>query len=290
MSKTSQLLVMIAAMCWGVIGIFSRQLVAAGFSFVEIAAARGLITSVCLFAFLLITDRKKMKISIKDLWIFIVMGGVGVAMFNIFYFRTLETITMSATTILLYTSPFIVMVISAFAFNDKITKQKVAAVMIAFAGCLMTVGIAGGGDMVPMGIITGLAAAFCYSQYTIFGKFALKKYSPVTIPAYAFGIVGVILGPFCDWGKMFALLSEDSGNTANLLILGLCLTLLPFICYTNALKRIEASKAMIIAFVEIPTAAVAGMLVFNETLTLLKVAGIALVFVAVVVLNMERKI
>jgi len=290
MNKTAQLLIMTAAMCWGLIGIFSRQLVAAGFAFVEIGVARCLITAVCLFAYLLMTDRKKIKINLGDIKYFVCIGGFGIAIFNVFYFRTMEMITLSATTILLYTSPFIVMIISALAFKDKITRYKVAALIIAFVGCLMTLGITGGDmDINLAGVLSGLASAFCFSQYTIFGKIALRKYSPVTISAYACVIAFIFLIPFCDVGKMIALMSESSVNVMNLFILGFFLTLVPFVCYTNGLNKIEASRAIIIAFFEIPTAAMVGIIVFEEMLTLVKVAGIALVFVSLFVLNINGK-
>ena len=213
------------------------------------------------------------------------MGGIGVALFNMFYFRTIQMTTLSTASILLYTAPFMVMVISALLFKDRITLQKVCALLIAFTGCVMTIGFIDSEELSIIGILSGLAAAFCFSQYTIFGKIALHKYNPFTVTAYAFGAVAILLAPFCDFGKMITLMGESYVCAINLLTLGLFLTLIPFICYTKGLEKMEPSRAMIIAFVEPLTAAVAGVAAFGETLSPIKISGMALIFLSLIILS-----
>ena len=43
--------------------------------------------------------------------------------------------------------------------------------------------------------------------------------------------------------------------------------------YTKGLEKMEPSRAMIIAFVEPLTAAVAGVIAFDETMSLIKISG-----------------
>jgi drug/metabolite transporter (DMT)-like permease len=284
-SKSAEFLIIVAAVCWGLIGVFTRQLTSSGFSYAEIAFARSIITSLCLLMFLYITNNKNVKVNIKDIGVFVCMGGVGIALFNMFYFRTIQIITLSMACILLYTAPFMVVLMSALIFKDRITLQKICALFIAFTGCLMTVGLAGSGETSLTGLFSGLAAAFCFSQYTIFGKIALRKYDPFTVTAYAFGTAAILLIPFCDFGKVMTLLGESSVNTINLLIVGFFMTLIPFICYTKGLEKTEPGKAMIIAFIEPLTASITGIVVFGEMLSLVKVSGMALIFISLIILN-----
>ncbi|MCL1982418.1 MAG: DMT family transporter [Clostridiales bacterium] len=294
MNKTAQLLIVFAAACWGLLGLFTRHMAAIGFTFAEMSASRGLIVSVCLFVFFLLTDREKMKINPPDIWIFAVMGGVGIALYNVIYFRTMQMITLSASSALLYTSPFMVTVLSALIFKDKITTQKVAALLIAFTGCVLAVGliradgIAVGGDINVPGILFGLASALCFSQYTVFGKVALRKYNAYTATAYTFGMAGVSLVPFCDWRHLFMLIGESSHNAMYLFAFAFLMTLIPFVCYTKGLEKMEASRAMVILFVEPLTSTIAGRAVYGEALTPVKIVGIALIFLSLVVLNLKR--
>jgi len=287
MKRSAQLLIILAATCWGMLGIFTRQLTAVGFSFVEITLSRSMITAVFLFAFLIITDREKIKIMKKDIWIFLCMGAFGIVFNNICYFNTIELITLSAASILIYTAPYMVMIMSALIFKERITWQKVSALMIAFSGCVMTIGITDHDTISIIGILSGLGSAFGYSLYSIFGRIALQRYHPLTITAYTFAVAGFALIPFSNIGKMFTILAEDSTGLRNILILGICLTIVPFVCYTKGLKDIEPSKASIIAFVEPLTASISGIIVFGEMLSLLKILGIILIFLSLAILNVN---
>ena len=288
MNIISQMLVIIAAVCWGLLGIFTRPLMAEGLTPVDIVAARNIITAVCLFMFMSLTDREKLKIRLKDLKIFICMGVFGLALNSSFYFLAMNLISLSAASILLYTSPYMVMLQSAIVFKEKITAQKTSALFIAFTGCVMTVGVISDVNISVLGIAAGLAAAFFYSLYTILGKAALSKHAHFTVTSYSFAVAGLLMAPFCNFGKIFAL-SIVGGNLMNLLVVSFCLTLLPFVCYLKGLEKLEPSRASIISFAEPLTAAIAGIAVYNEMLSAVKILGGALIFLSLIVLNIRFK-
>ena len=61
--------------------------------------------------------------------------------------------SLSIAAVLLYTAPAIVMVISAVAFKEKITVQKISALLLALLGCVLVSGIIGTKALV--GIVFG---------------------------------------------------------------------------------------------------------------------------------------
>ena len=290
MSKSAQLFIIYATVSWGLVGLWSRKLTAIGFSYTELAAARCIISAVCIFAFLLIANREKAKINIKDIWIFFFTGGLGLSACYIFYFFTAATITLSATTILVYTSPYMVMLMSALLFKEKVTRQKLGALLIAFTGCVMTVGLIDNSNLPAIGIMSGLASAFLYSLYTIFGKVALRKnYTSLTVTAYSYLIASIVLIPFCSLRNIVTITGESGANLVNLLVFGLLFTLIPTISYMKGLQKLEPGRVSIIAFVEPMTAAIAGIVVYNEMLSVIKIIGMALIFLALVILNLKPK-
>ena len=204
-------LMVIAAGClWGVIGLFSRKLSAVGFDAVQITALRSLVTAVGLFLLLFCKDRKLCRIDWKDLWMFLGTGICSIAGFNIFYFVTISITTLSVAAILLYTAPFFVMVLSAVLFHEKITAQKVKGLVLALAGCICTTGIFSGSIHVTvLGILTGVASGFCYALYSIFGKFALKKYTSETVTLYTFLMASAAMLPLSHPADMFSLAVSD---------------------------------------------------------------------------------
>ena len=180
------------------------------------------------------------------------------------------------------------MMMSALFFKERVTLQKLSALLIAFTGCVMTVGLIDRSIISSTGVLTGLSAAFCYSLYTIICKIALRKYDAFTVTAYGFGIAGLLLAPLCDFEKMTFLMGESAVNLLYILILGVLLTILPSVSYTKGLKELEPSRASILAFVEPLTSSVAGAAVYGEMLSPVKLLGMALIFISLVILNLNQ--
>ncbi len=91
--------------------------------------------------FLLIFDRKLFVIRLKDLWCFLGTGICSIVFFNFCYFKAITMTSLSVAAILLYTAPAIVMVLSYFLFKEKLTKRKLLALAMTFAGCVLVTGI-----------------------------------------------------------------------------------------------------------------------------------------------------
>lgn len=238
-------LMVIAAGClWGVIGLFSRKLSAAGFDAVQITALRSLVTAAGLFLLLFGKDRKLCRVDWKDLWMFLGTGICSIAGFNIFYFVTISITTLSVAAILLYTAPFFVMVLSAVLFHEKITAQKVKGLVLALAGCICTTGIFSGSIYVTvLGILTVWLMVSAMQLYSIFGKFALKKYTSETVTLYTFLMASVAMVPLSHPVDMFSLAVSDFSLTGAILLLGLVCTLLPFLLYTRGLSRMDSGQS-----------------------------------------------
>jgi len=288
-SKIPQLCIALAATGWGLTGLFTRELSAAGFSYFDIAGVRVFLSGVLVFAFLLLTDRKSLKFKLKDIWIFLLMGFFGSAMLTTLYFYTMELITLSAASILLYTAPFMIIIVSAILFKEKFTRSKTSALFIAFAGCVMTVGIVDRDELSTFGIILGLVCALLYTINTTVAKFGLRKYSPFTIAVYCYFAASLILLPFCDVAGIVTLIRENTENVTNFLLLVVFISALPAILYYKGLEKTQPGRASIITFIEPMVATAAGLIVYNEMLTVVKVFGICLIFLSLFILSLQEQ-
>ena len=278
------IMILIAASGWGIIGVFSRPLAAVGLNVVQVTFVRSLTVLAGMAVLLLIKDRALPRVRLKDMWIFLGTGLVSIVFFNVCYFLTIERTTLAAASILLYTAPCFVMLMSACFFKEKITLQKVAALVLAFVGCALASGFAGG-DIGLGALLTGLGAGLGYASYSIFGKVALEKYQTFTVIFYTFVISTVCLFPFAGLPAIASVFAARPEGIAPALGLGLVSTFMPYVFYTYGLKYVEAGKASVLAFAEPMVAAVAGIVMFSEPLHTKNVAGIALIFAAIVLLN-----
>lgn len=278
----SAAMILAAATGWGLIGVFSRPLDARGLSPIQITFTRSLITAALMGLFLLIKDRSLLKVRLRDFWMFLGSGLLSIVFFNVCYFLTIERTTLAAASVLLYTAPCFVMLMSAAFFGEKITAQKIIALVPAFAGCALASGFTGG-RIGAFALMTGIGSGLGYALYSIFGKAALRKYSQFTIIFYTFAVASLGLLPFSGLPHIASVIAGGGAPAA--LGLGVFSTFLPFVLYTGGLANIDAGKASVLAFAEPMVAAVAGIFIFHESLTVKNAAGIILIFAAIVLLN-----
>ena len=78
------------------------------------------------------------------------------------------------------------------------TNRKLAALAVTFSGCALVVGVLPGmrQEYSVVGLASGLGAGFGYALYSIFGKFALRHYSALTVTIYTFAFASAVILPY----------------------------------------------------------------------------------------------
>ncbi|KAB2338268.1 EamA family transporter [Cytobacillus depressus] len=280
------LMIAAGASLWGIIAVFVKELADYGFAAMEIVAIRVIYAALFLLTIGLLKYRKQMKLKqALDIRLFIGTGILSVVFFNYCYFTTISQMNISIAVILLYTSPAFVTVLSLIFLKEKLNINKILAVLGTIIGCILIAGVsAGDSNITLLGILTGLGSGLGYALYTIFGKFALKKYQPFTITLYTFIVAALFLLPITQlWQKLDLLM-----NTNVLLYsigLGFIPTVLAYFIYTWGLEKIEGSKAAVIATVEPVVATLLGVMLYGERLGLIQIAGAFLIFCSVIIVN-----
>lgn len=285
--RKSGIYVIAAGILWGCIGLFTRPMYAAGVSvFGAIALRNGgaMLGLVLIFAVL---DRSAFKIRAKHLPIFFCTGIISILLFTLCYFACQQICSLAVSGILLYTAPAFVMIMSALLWREKINGRKLAAMALAIIGCALVANPGSGEKITAAGMLLGLGAGFFYATYSIFGRYALKHYGSNTVTLWTFIFAG--LGSLCLAGRSAAAALGEKGVTAEAAGLVLLSTIAPYLLYTRGLKGTESSKASIMASVEPVTAALAGVIVFSEKMTVLTAAGMVCVLLGIVLLAAKNK-
>lgn len=276
--------ILLAAALWGMIGLWNRRLMAGGFSPWSIVLVRNFGGLAALTAIFACFDRRVFHVERKHLKYFFGTGIVSVLLFTVCYFSCQQICSLAVASILLYTAPSIVVILSAILWKEPITKRKLAALALTLIGCACVTGIFSGGLSVTVpGILLGLGAGFFYALYSIFGRYALAHYDPMTVTYWTF--------VFCGLGGLFFIRPAELVNLARpdmwLTCIGLVLfsSTLPYIFYTKGLARVESGKASIMASLEPVVASIVGVAVFGEPMGALTFVGIVCVLGGVCILR-----
>lgn len=137
----------------------------------------------------------------------------------------------------------------------------------------------------PFIIFTGLSSGFCYALYSIFGRIALKKYSSSTVTAYTFLFAAIASMFVVDFPKIGEVMVSSPNAILLAVFFAYISAFFPYILYTQGLKNTEPGNAAVMATFEAVVASVAGIIVFDESLTMIAALGIALVLFSVFILN-----
>ena len=288
MKKLSTLFIIVAGILWGLMGIFSSSLKDIGYNSVEGSAIRVIICAIILAAI----NFKKLKIEIKDLWKFFLIGIASILTMSITYFESIERSSLTVASILLYTAPVMVTLMSALFYKEKITPRKIICLIGAVLGIIMISGIDSKTRISTSGLIFGLLSGFSYSLYSIIGKLILKKYEPITVSSYAF--------IFAAAGSLFIVDIPHIANTficsenllytsAIMLGCGILTAAIPYTLYTLGLKYVPAGKASILACVEPLTASAIGMSFYGDSIGIVSLVGMLLILSAVTFLSLFQK-
>ena len=282
------ILVILAGIFWGSMGLFVRTMGSRGFSSVQTTAVRLTIAALFFLIILLLRKPSDLRIRLRDIPLFLAL--ISILFFTICYFTAINMLSLSTAAILLYTSPIWVMLMSVAFFREKFTSRKLFSLLLAFGGCVLVSGISGG-NLSMAGLLFGLGSGIGYALYSIFGTVALRRYSPLTVTAWAFLIAALGIQFICPPAKLIALFRAAPAPAGTLLfavLMALVTAVTPYLLYTLGLARIEASRAAILATVEPMVATLFGTLVFSEPLTPSSVFGILLILAAIVLLNLRQ--
>jgi len=283
--KKAYIQIMLAAVLWGIMGVFVRGLTALGISQMQVGLLRVSVASVVMMLVLLRKDQRLFRVRLRDLWCFVGTGVVSLTFMNLCYFTAMQYVTLSVASVLLYTAPAIVMLLSAPLFGEKITATRLGVLALVFGGCTIVTGLIGGGavDISLPGVLYGLGAGLSYALYSIFSRYALNRgYHTFTVTFYTFffSMLGSI--PFAGVGTLVVHMTPQVLMYAA--GIGIVCCVLPYLLYTKGLSGTDNSTASMLATLEPAVATLSGVLFFHEIMYWYNLVGMALLFAGIVAL------
>jgi len=271
-------LIIISGISFGTGAIFARLAYESGTTPITLLFLRFGIASICMLFIMLVRGIPLPRERI--LLILMLMGAVGYVGQSFCYFTALTLVSAGLVALLLYLHPAVVTVLAVIILKEPISKWKIIALMFALVGTALTIGPAGGGK--PLGIILSLGAAFIYSFYILVGSKITKQgtaiqSSTVIITSAAIVYSGIIAikGPafpttLLGWASVSAV--------------ALISTVLAIVTFLAGLERVGPTNASILSTIEPVTTVILAMLVLDEVITPLRIAGGMMILFAVIIL------
>jgi drug/metabolite transporter (DMT)-like permease len=295
------LLVLLSAAAFGGLPVFAKLAYAEGVNLKTLLALRFTIAAVVMWVLWAYQRSQKREGQAATRWAqilpLIVMGALGYVGQSFAYFTAVDIISITATSLLLYTYPALVALLAWLFFKEPFTLQKFGALALAGAGTMMVLSIfstlftAGGnalGELQPAGVAWALAAAAIYSGYIIAGA----KYTATVSPIFSSAIIiSSAALTYVAWGALSGELQLQVSLPGLVWATGLALvsTVVAITTFFAGLRYVGPSRAAIISTLEPTVSVLLAALVFQEMITVEQLAGGVLILIAVVVLQLKPR-
>jgi len=185
------------------------------------------------------------------------------------------------------TSPYFMLILAYFLFKDKITFKKILAAVLAFTGCVFIIDIFNGTDKLEVvGVFLGLMSGLMLAAFTIGGKVVEKRgYSESTTMFYFFLFSLLLSIPFTDFSQIWTVVTKGWVLPICVLLMGVACTLAPNFMIFYSVRRLDPALISVILILSLIVATICGVVFFKNPFDVFDAIGIALVIIAIVILN-----
>ncbi|MCT4583853.1 MAG: DMT family transporter [Peptostreptococcaceae bacterium] len=283
-SIKSQLFVLLGAILWGTTGsaqAFAPKLATP----LAIGALRMAVggSTLILIAKLKGAFKEKMNLDKKLLF----TASICMAVYQPLFFLGVFKTGVALGTVLAIGSAPVFSGIIEYLFGKKPSQRWLIAALLSVLGCVLLFGGQGSMNMNILGSLLSLGAGLSYAIYVRVSQKLFKDSRGDAVNGLVFFFSAIILSPvlfFYDLSWLFT-----TRGILTTMHLGLIATALAYTLFAYGLVGISTPKAVTLTLAEPLTAAILGVLVFNEKLTVISMFGIILLFVGLIINSYPEK-
>ena len=267
----------ISMIIFGSVGYFS---VKSGLPSIELVFVRCLCATILLGSVWFFGIHKKQKHFMyvpKKEYVFSVLCGFFLVWNWVFFFRSIETMSVTVAISIYHLAPVLVLLLGAVLYRERVT--FIAGT--AFAICLMGTLLVGGinqhtslNDFLSTGILWAFAAALFYALTTLTGK-AIQTLDSTLTTVIQTTLGVIMLLPLVDWSHFNQLNLE---NWFYILVTGFIHTGFVYYLFFNSLRSLKAQTIAILVFLDPAVAILIDIVFTHYPPDVYQVIGILLTF------------
>lgn len=220
-----------------------------------------------------------------------ILGIIGYYVASLLDFLGLQYVTASLERLILYLYPTIVLILSWLIFKQKITRIQYGALLVTYAGVLLTfAGEAFGAAQ--QDLLTGafliFVCAFVYAVYVVFTGKMVREVGTWLFTCYAMlaATAGILIHVWLHNGLAIFHFSKPVYEYS--FWLALVGTVLPTLMVSEGLRRVGANDGAMIGFVGPISTIALGAWFLDEPVTPVQLLGTAVVGAGVLMISIKR--
>ena len=239
----------------------------------------------------------------KKHWLeFSIMGLVSVTFYQFGYLYGETYTAASDASLVVATSPIIVLFVAAIMIHESITPLKIIGSVIAFLGVAVIVGFSPNTNVTDryLGDLFVFFAAICYGTYTVLLRRLFNKYdkkpssfhvlSWVSFSGLIFTIpFAILISPQYFTSGLTPYFNIDTHVWVGILYLALFSSLIAYLTYTEGVKRIGASRSAVFVNL-VPVVGIAASVFIREKIDpVVHFLSFLCIFAGIMMVNYKKK-
>jgi drug/metabolite transporter (DMT)-like permease len=280
---------MTAATLWALNGSLARFLLDDHMPAARLAELRSVFAFTILAIGIALTKPRLLKVRTKDIPRLALLGIVGFAGVNAFYFAAIARLQIGVALTVQYLGPLLLLLYLKVIHRRALKPGIWTAAALTVTGCFFVVRAYHPGSLDGAGVAYAFAAAITFAIYLFASEQAGHRYEPATTLAWAFGLATafwLITQP--PWSFPFHILSESPSNALYAAYVVIGGTLIPFACMVAAVRHLPASRAAVVATLEPVFGALLAWPIHGQALAPIQIAGGLLAIGAIIWVQSQR--
>ena len=273
--RRGTLAILVAVLCWGLLGVMARVALADGTPPLTIAFWRASLAAVLFTAHAAIARAEPLRRADRPAAVF--LGVAGVSVFYLAYLNSVEQGGAALSAILLYSAPIWVAIGGRIFFHERVSVRAAASLSLTLLGVAVVAIASGQGSLrwSPGAVGWGLLSGATYALYYLVGRRLFSHNASARVMSWALSIGAAAMLPFVTFTTM------RLAAWGGIAFLAVVCTYAAYLAYAEGVKRLPSARAATIATLEPVIAVVAAYVVWGERLSPLGLAGAATVIAGV---------
>lgn len=259
---------LVSMLMFGTNGIVASKILLNSY---EIVFLRTLLGSILLLLLFVLFGGKFTFLKNKKDFLFIALSGLAMGTSWMFLYEAYQEIGISIGTLVYYCGPVIVMIMSPFMFNEKLTRTKIVGFIVVVIGLFLINGGAEGGKTALWGMICGIMSAVTYFFMVTFNK----KSTKIT------GMENCVIQLTVSFMTVTAFMILKQGLSIDLsevnwfavILLGFINTGIGCYLYFSSLSDLPVQSVAVMGYIEPLSAVLFSALFLSETMSTFQIAG-----------------
>jgi drug/metabolite transporter (DMT)-like permease len=230
---------------------------------------------------LLFATRAQVRLPRKEWPWIVVLGLTGVTFLYVLQYIGIAMTNASTSSLLTDMDVLFIALFSILFLREPMTRLRVIGILFSFVGVIVVVlanldfSSVSVSEQFLFGSLLVISSSLCWGVFSIVGKRLMQTYSEITITTYAFLIGTVCYLPLVGGSLVSSLQKTTLPGWAAILYLAIVSTIIAYLAWYYALKRVDASQAAVyLSFIPLTTIVIAILLGERMTVPFFVGAGL----------------